>query len=336
MTIDVWLAAGLAFLVSITLTPLLRRWLLARGIMDAPGERRSHQRSTARGGGLAMLAAFIGGLSMAAGGRPEVLPLLAFAIVLAGLGWLDDRRDLSIGIRLFAMLLFALAFLIYSGPVREVSLLGQALEWPWLWSALAVVAAVWLINLHNFMDGSDGLAAMQGAWSAGLLGWLLYGRELVPAGLAGLALAGACLGFLWWNRPPAKLFMGDVGSVLLGGMIALLALVGASSGAVSIWVSLIICSVFVVDATATLLRRAASGVRWYNPHREHAYQRLIIAGWSHGQVLLFYGALNLLLVLPTLIVALRSPALDWLMATLLTLLLVAGWIALQRQTRKGE
>lgn len=334
MSLEPWLAAVLAGGLSAVLTPLVRSWLLKRGMTDAPGERRSHSTPTARGGGLAMLAALLLSLLVVSGTPIELLPLLGFSLLLGALGWLDDRRDLPVGIRLMGMLVCALAFLMYTGPVTEVRLLNQELAWPWLWSALAVVAVIWLINLHNFMDGSDGLAAMQGAWAAGLLGGILYARDIELPGLAGVALAGACLGFLAWNRPPARVFMGDVGSILVGGMIGLLALVGAATGTLSIWISLIICAVFVVDATCTLLRRAVSGAQWYTPHREHAYQRLIIAGWSHRKVLVLYAMINLALVLPMLVLALRQPDWDWLFALLLTLLLVGGWVALQRHARK--
>ncbi|TVS13032.1 MAG: glycosyltransferase family 4 protein [Wenzhouxiangella sp.] len=333
---NAWVATILALILSAALTPLLRRWLLDRGIVDAPDARRSHLQVTARGGGLAILAAFALTMVLTAGVGREALTLLGFAALLTALGWLDDRHDLPVAIRLAGMFACALGFVFYSGPVQLVEFFHVGINWPWLWTALAVIAVVWLINLHNFMDGSDGLAAMQGAWSAGLLGGMLYLQGLQVPGLAGLALAGACLGFLLWNRPPARLFMGDSGSVLLGGMIGLLALIGAASGAISVWISLIVCALFVVDATATLLHRASAGARWYTPHREHAYQRLMESGWTHGQVLALYFGLNLALSLPTLVLALRHPALEGPLALLLVLALALGWNAVKRNTRQQE
>jgi len=331
-----WVATVMALILSAALTPPLRRWLLDRGIVDAPDARRSHVRVTARGGGLAILAAFSLTVLLTGGGGLEPLALAGFAALLAALGWLDDRHDLPVAVRLAGMFACALGFVFYSGPVDVVEFYRVSLGWPWLWTGLAVIAVVWLINLHNFMDGSDGLAAMQGAWSGALLGGMLYRQGLDVPGLAGLALAGACLGFLLWNRPPARLFMGDSGSVLVGGLIGLLALTGAASGAISIWVSLMVCAVFVVDATATLLSRAVRGARWYTPHREHAYQRLIASGWTHGQVLALYVGLNLVLGLPILMLALWRPELEGPLALLLILTLAVGWNAVKRKTRPQE
>jgi len=198
-----------------------------------------------------------------------------------------------------------------------------------LWGILAVVAVIWLINLHNFMDGSDGLAALQGLWS-GLAFALAFGLNQAWLEMAlALSLAGACLGFLYWNRPPARIFMGDTGSLLLGGWIAGLALTGAASGMFSVWLGLIICSLFVVDATATLLRRMLVGERWYTPHRSHAYQRLIVSGWTHGRVLTLYGLVNILIVLPIFLIGLTRPDLDFWLALTATGVLGAGWYYFQ-------
>ena len=322
----------LAFCLSLALTPTVRRWLLHRGMVDLPGERRSHQRATPRGGGIALVLALCLSLLWSAG--VEAIVPVALLVILAVIGWLDDVYDLPVRWRLSGQLVVALAMLGYAGPVAQVELGGLVLEWPWLWSALAVIAVVWLVNLHNFMDGSDGLAAMQGTWAGLVLGVLLYTQGASVAGIAGLALAGACLGFAFWNRPPARIFLGDVGSVSLGGAVGMLALIGAASGQVSIWVSLIVCSLFVVDATATLLRRALRGERWYTAHREHAYQRLLAAGWSHGRVLVLYGLTNLVLVLPVVLLALWYPAWDAVLAAGLGLVLIGAWSRIQVGTEK--
>lgn len=325
-----WLAASIAFLVTLVVTPLLARWLRARRILDWPDERRSHLQPTPRGGGLAMLLGFALALVAIPAQWLAVLPLLLLTGMVATLGWLEDRHELPVRARLLAMLGFAGGLVAYFGPVTQVEIFELVMPWSWLWTGLAVVAVVWLINLHNFMDGSDGLAAMQGAWSAGILGWLLYQDGAGAAGLSGLALAGACLGFLCWNRPPARLFMGDVGSLMIGGMVGLLAYAGAAKGLVSIWLSLMICSVFVVDATATLLRRVRMEGQWYTPHREHAYQRLIGAGWSHAQVLGLYASVNLALVLPLVVLVHRRPIWEGPAVTFLLVILLVGWTAVQR------
>ena len=334
ISIDPVWAGALALMVSTLMTSLIRPWLLARGLIDRPGARRSHGQDTARGGGLAILITLL--LLWLLLAEPTVRNLaIGLMLGLLGLlGWLDDLRDLPVRVRLGAQLLLASLMLAMAGPVLSVSLPGIEIQAAWLWSGLALVAVIWLINLHNFMDGSDGLAAMQGAWSAVALGVLHQRGGAAEDALLGFLLAGAYLGFLVWNRPPAKLFMGDVGSILLGGTIGWLALSGAAEGHIPIWTSLIVCSLFVVDATATLVRRAGVGGGWYTAHREHAYQRLLIAGWSHGRVLSLYAALNLALVLPVLVVAVARPMLAPVLALSLVLVLLGGWQFVQRRTRE--
>lgn len=325
-------ALALAGVLTALLTPLLRAWLLQRGLVDQPGARRSHVQPTPRGGGAAMVGAMA--MVLLGLGGVDALATVGVLLALAAIGWLDDIRDLPVRWRLAGHFVIALGMLWLAGPVAEVAIGSTVLASPLLWSALAVVAVVWLINLHNFMDGSDGLAAVQALWAGLMLGLLVFDEQAPVTGLAGLALAGAGLGFLAWNRPPARIFMGDVGSVSIGGLVGLLALSGAASGRVSIWLSLIICSLFVVDATATLLRRAASGARWYTPHREHAYQRLIGLGWSHGRVLALYALINLVLVLPVAQLALRFPDWEMPLALALVLILSGGWYVVQRVTNK--
>ncbi|NDY95408.1 glycosyltransferase family 4 protein [Wenzhouxiangella limi] len=334
MAIAPWWSLIMAGALSALLAWPLRTWLLARNIVDRPGHRRSHHAPTPRGGGLAMAAAMLCVVVPAAGLDGDFVPVLILIMALALLGWVDDVRDLPVRWRLLYQVLIALFMLWFTGPVSSITVGDLGLTLPWLWSALGVVAVVWLINLHNFMDGSDGLAAMQGAWTGLVLGMLLYRHDLHTPALAGFVLSGACLGFLWWNRPPARMFMGDSGSVTLGGLVGLLALSGAAEGTVSIWVSLIVCSLFVVDATATLLRRVLRGGRWYTPHRQHAYQLLIARGWRHVQVLTLYLLVNVLVVLPVLLLALRFPAWDMALAIGLTAVLAAAWGVVQGATKK--
>ncbi len=325
-----WLSLPVAFILATVLTPLLRRWLLRFNLVDLPGERRSHTAPTPRGGGLAIAVAFL--IAVLLAGDPLWWPGVFAVSVLAMLGWLDDRAELHPAVRLAVQSAVAVLGLWWLGPVATVVVLDYSLHWPWLWTPLAGVAVVWLINLHNFMDGSDGLAAMQGAWSGLSFAVIMLMNDLTGPASFALAMAGGFAGFLVWNRPPARIFMGDVGSMVLGGGVAMLALVGAASGAVSVWVSLILTSVFVVDATATLALRVSRGERWYTAHRQHAYQRLIVAGSSHGQVLALYAATNLLLVMPAAWAAVVYPGLGAGIAIGLIVLLAGGWWVIQSAT----
>lgn len=326
----IWIVPAVAFALAGGVTPLLRRWLIRQNLLDLPGERRSHTSPTPRGGGLAIIAAI--------GVAVILSPLvwwsgLVLMVLLGVLGWVEDGHDLSPMARLAVQAMVAVLALWLIGGVASVDLAGYTIHRPWLWTLLSGVAMIWLINLHNFMDGSDGLAAMQGVWSGLAFGVLMLRGELFAPAVFALAMSGAFAGFLLWNRPPASIFMGDSGSMVLGGSVAALALIGAASGAVSVWVSLIIASLFVVDATATLLARVIQGERWYTAHRQHAYQRLIQAGWSHGRVLALYGAINLGVVLPIALLATLHPRLEVVFAFVLVGLLGGGWWVIQSASK---
>jgi Fuc2NAc and GlcNAc transferase len=196
-------------------------------------------------------------------------------------------------------------------------------------SLLAVVGLAWLTNLYNFMDGIDGLAASE-AVSVGLVG----GGILAVAGADGIALAAFSLaatagGFLVFNWPPAKIFMGDVGSGLLGYAFGVLALASERAGAVPLVVWMFLLAVFIVDATATLIRRVMKGERWYEAHRAHAYQRAVQAGYSHRQVTLAIMGLNVLLAVAA-VGAWAVPSLLPVVVIVTAGLLFAVWYAFCR------
>lgn len=323
----------LAAAISAACTPPLRRWLELRRLLDQPGSRRSHRRPTPRGGGLAVMAALALVMLVWPMAAISWWPVMALVMSMAVLGWFDDCHDLAPGWRLLVQLLVMTAFVGLVGGIEAIILPGVGrLEQPLLWSVLAVVAGIWMINLHNFMDGSDGLAAMQAIWTGLVMGVLFLRAEQVGTALFAIALAGAYGGFLVWNRPPATVFMGDVGSLPLGAAVAGLAVLGAASGAVSVWLSAMVSAVFVADATVTLLSRAVRGERWYTAHRQHAYQRLIASGWSHGQVLGLYALVNICVVLPCVALGAARPQLQAMLAAGLTVLIALGCIVVRSAT----
>lgn len=327
--------APMAGLITVLVVPLLRPYLTASGMIDLPGARRSHAAPTPRGGGLAMAAACLPLLALLSLFDAELWSLVMSALALTLLGWLDDRHELGVKRRLLVHCLVAVMLVASMGGIEGL-LIGQQ-PWAAFWplSLLAVLLAVWLINLHNFMDGADGLASSQAVWVALAFGVLLLMHDRVLAAAACFCLAFSCIGFLVWNRPPARVFMGDAGSLLIGGMVAWMCLFSVAVDPRNLWIGLIITAVFVVDASLTLLRRIARGERWYTPHRQHAYQVLISDGWKHGQVLMLYVATNLLLVLPASVMALRYRDLGFWLAGLVYVLLTLGWAWIQMAT-KGE
>lgn len=289
-------AVGLA---SWALTGATRRYALSRALLDMPNQRSSHSEPTPRGGGLAIAALTLTGVALL-GSFGRLPPRIAIGIIGGGLlvasvGWLDDHATVRAPVRALVHLLAAAWLMASIGGLPTLTLglttlrLGPA---GWF---LGAVGVVWLVNLYNFMDGIDGIAGGEAVTTGiigGILLWLVGHRDLANLSFF---IAAASSGFLVWNWAPAKVFMGDVGSGLLGFLFAALAIVSERAGAVPLLVWIILLGLFVFDATLTLLRRVARGERWYEAHRSHAYQRAVLAGWSHARVTSTVLLMNLLL-----------------------------------------
>ena len=300
-----------AWLAAMLLTAGARAYALRRALIDVPNERSSHTEPTPRGGGLSIAITLV--LGLAALGVSGVLSLnIVWALIgggalVAGIGWMDDHRHVAPRWRILVHVIAAIWALYWLGDLSEITVAGSSWKLSWLGSLLAVIFIVWLINLYNFMDGIDGLAGVEavtaGFGGAALLWW---------AGAPGLAMAAALLaaasgGFLRWNWPPAKIFMGDIGSGLLGYCFATLALAGEQNGALPATAWLLLLGVFLMDATFTLIHRVIRGEQWYTAHRSHAYQRLVQLGYSHRQVTARVAAANVLLLLPAAVLSVVYP-----------------------------
>lgn len=289
---------GAAFLGSLLLTGAVRRYAV-RILLDVPNERSSHERPTPRGGGLAIAVAFLGAAAVA--GALALVPgslawgLAAGGAVVALTGWIDDHRNLSARVRFPVQVAAAAGAVAAVGGLPSLSWGGGAVSLGPGGFVLGVVGVVWSLNLFNFMDGIDGIAAGE-ALSLGLWGGFLLVAAGDPAlAVLAFAAAAAAAGFLPWNWAPARIFMGDVGSSLLGFAVAVLALASENRGAVPLLAWAILYALFIVDATATLVRRALRRERVHEAHRLHAYQRLVRAGWPHGRVSAAVLALNAVL-----------------------------------------
>ncbi len=289
------------FLVAAAVGSVATEWLVgwasARGVMDRPNERSSHTRATPRGGGIAIVAVTSWAVILAAVLWPKArLPLLAFlvpALAIAAVSWLDDLKPLRNRVRFGVHLAAAVAATAVLGPVRSADLgigtfdLGVA-AWP-----LTLLWIVGMTNAFNFMDGIDGIAgitaAVAGVAIAAVAGCV--GSE--PVAAMSLAFAGASIGFLTCNWPPARIFMGDVGSAFCGFVIAVLPLVGGASATSRLaMITAIAMWPFIFDTAFTLCRRTAKRENIFKAHRSHLYQRLVIAGWSHRAVSSLYGGLS--------------------------------------------
>jgi len=244
--------AGAALLA----TYLLRRLAPRFGLLDVPNARSSHQRAVPRGGGLAIALPVLGiVLALTLLRRlpaAQALAWLGGGALIAAVGMLDDRGGLSVRARLMAQLLAALAVMWVwdPAPLAGLNHLGAWLQLvTWLSGTIAVV---WVINLFNFMDGIDGLAAQQALFVCAAALWLGAGTPASPEGWLLFALAGSTGGFLVWNWAPARIFMGDVGSGFVGFALALAAVASSRNGSTSIWLWTILMAAFIADATVTV------------------------------------------------------------------------------------
>ncbi len=275
--------------VSAGLVRAVRDFANRRSLLDHPNERSSHATPKPRLGGIGVvtpvLAAGVGAIVLGKAAPSLALPLAATAGV-ALLGLADDVRPLPVRLR-FGVQVALAALVVASAWDRlpaAAGLLGGVLPRPAI-AAAAVLWIVWLTNLYNFMDGIDGLAGGQALIAS--LG-LAAGATGAGAGMAAallVAVAGSSLGFLLFNFPPSSIFMGDVGSTALGFLFGCLPLL-PDAHAIPVETVALALSLFLLDATTSLLRRMARGERWHTPHRTHLYQRPVVAGISHRAVTL--------------------------------------------------
>jgi Fuc2NAc and GlcNAc transferase len=298
----IWMVIGV-FAFAVIITDLMRRFALRNNLLDVPNARSSHVFPTPRGGGVAIVGAFFCAvLALAIVGMLDVKvagALLCGGGAMALIGFLDDRRPLPAGVRFAVHFLAAMLVVIMIGGIPERSLAVWQLHGAWVGGLIAVLAVVWVSNLFNFMDGIDGIAGSEAVFVTGAGAWLnaLHGGD---AGLtsAMLCLTAASLGFLMWNWPPARIFMGDVGSGFLGFTVATLGLAMSQKSSLPVEVWPILGGVFLVDATITLIARIARGERWFEAHRTHAYQHLARLWKGHLPVTAVMIVVNLVWLLP--------------------------------------
>lgn len=308
----------LVFLVAAAIT----RYLICNsgrlGLMDIPNERSSHVVPTPRGGGVAIVFSFYVGMILAAfsGLIPfkTVVVLIGGTGIIAIVGFMDDRRHVAVRWRLMAHVLSSTLILAGLGTLLPGDVGWAENQSILLINLLALLGLVWLINLYNFMDGIDAIAGSEAIFVACAAAVLCaLGKAYTVAMLLGFLAAGAA-GFQIWNIPPAKIFMGDVGSGFLGLVLGALAIISIKSGAMSFWTWLILLGVFTVDTLVTLARRVLNGNGWYEAHCSHAYQNLARRVRSHGKVTGWVAVVNLLWLFPIALVSWHWPMWGGMMA----------------------
>jgi UDP-N-acetylmuramyl pentapeptide phosphotransferase/UDP-N-acetylglucosamine-1-phosphate transferase len=293
----------LTLTITFTVTGIISWWLTtARGhwlALDIPNERSLHSRPTPRTGGIAILLGTGTGLLAAwlwNGYTVLNLPLTAAVLVLALVALLDDRHTLGAGPRLLTQ-------------IGVVSLLLFTQQIP-ISGSLALIAAllflVWMINLYNFMDGMDGFAAGMAVFGFGTFALLAWQTGHLEFALGCAVIVAAAAGFLLLNFPPARLFMGDTGSTVLGLLAGVVILHAHSEAILPVWLGLLVFSPFIVDASITLSTRILGGKKFWQAHKTHYYQRVVQIGWGHKRTVLAEYALMMACSATALAVA-RQP-----------------------------
>ncbi len=283
-------------------TGLIRRYALRSNLIDVPNQRSSHTLPTPRGGGMAIVAVFL--CSVVALFALDMLTqkqcwaLFGAGAWVALVGFMDDHRHIPAGWRLLAHFLAAGWGLYWLGGFPPLHLFGQVIDMGGFGHIFGLFYLVWLLNLYNFMDGIDGIAGIE-AISVCLGGVLLFLlTDKAALWLEPALLAAAAAGFLIWNFPPAKIFMGDAGSGFLGIVLGLISIQATWLNPTLFWSWLCLLGVFIVDATWTLWQRFRRGARLHEAHRSHAYQFAARRFGSHKTVTLGVGAVNLFWLLP--------------------------------------
>lgn len=246
----------------------------ARLPLDRPNARSLHVHAVPRVGGLAIWAGWFAGTLWLPGSKAWLASLAG----IIAISLLDDRRSVHPALRLAVHVAAAALWVWLAAPAVD--------------PVTAVLAIVWMANLYNFMDGSDGLAGTMTLIGFGAYA-LAAGLAASPTGELSLALAAASAAFLLFNLPPARVFLGDAGSVPLGFLAAVFGLAGWQEGAWPAWFPVLVFLPFIADASLTLIIRLLRGRRVWEAHREHYYQRLVQSGWGHGRTLALYAALML-------------------------------------------
>lgn len=276
-------------------------WLTRAGhrfqVVDHPNDRSLHTKPTPRIGGIGILLGVLAGLLLFTlfNGTvgldnhlpPRGWPVVSGVILVLMVSLFDDRFDLPAWFRLVVHIVAAI-LLIYGGVcIDTIRLPGLVMELPQAASwTITVLFVVWMTNLFNFMDGMDGFAGGMTAFGCLFMALLSFYAGAYSLTMAAMVVAAAACGFLFHNFPPAKIFMGDVGASTLGYLVTIFTVWADKQGYFQLWVSILVFSPFIVDATVTLIKRLFVGEKIWKAHREHYYQRLVQAGWGHRKTVL--------------------------------------------------
>jgi Fuc2NAc and GlcNAc transferase len=292
MSQEILIIGAGVLLLALLLTYLIRLYAIKYRILDIPNERSSHVIPTPRGGGLAIVLSWFIGISILfsfGAIESKLYFALMSGVILAIISLLDDLFTLKPFIRLLIQLITAILAFVFLNGINPVNLLGISFDSKIFLYPFCIIGIIWFINLYNFLDGIDGYASIEAIVMAVLL-YVVSGNSVC------LIILAATLGFLFWNWPKAKIFMGDIGSTQLGFILVILGIYFHNTTTFSIIHWLLLSSLFWFDATLTLFRRIRKRENLSEAHKKHVYQRAVQSGYSHLQTIIFSVFLNLIII----------------------------------------
>lgn len=321
---------AITFLLSTGMTGLMKLYAEKANLLDVPNGRSSHEIVTPRGGGLSIVVVFLGAvLALTVFGELEqntAIAVVVGGVLVAGIGFVDDHNHVQPQWRFVVQLVAATVAISMMGGLPAVQVGNMNFDLGFAGDVAAVIFAVWLINLYNFMDGIDGIAAVEGLC---IVGGALFIPSVGQSGIIATLLtvfAASTLGFLVWNWPPAKIFMGDVGSSFAGFILAVFAIATSDLDVLPLWFWLITAGVFLVDSTVTLIVRVVLKENWYSAHRNHAYQKATRRMNGHLPVTIAVLIINLVWLFPLAWAATMRPEFGWWLTLMAWVPLV--WLSL--------
>lgn len=278
-------------LLSFTLTYYIKKYYIKNAILDEVNERSSHSVPTPHGGGIAIAITWFTGLIYLYFTKQidtNLFYALMLGLPIAVVSFFDDIHELSVKIRILVQSFVAILGIVSLGGLGTLDFGWFSIENKIITNLVAFVAIVWFINLYNFIDGINGYAGCEAVFLS-IAGFLLFG------GSHFIVLSVAVLGFLYWNYNKAKIFMGDVGSTLLGYNVAIFTIYYTNQEPTNLWIWIVLFGLFWFDATLTLVRRKLNGEKLSKAHKKHAFQRLTRSGWSHLKVTNYAIGINIIL-----------------------------------------
>ncbi len=331
------LCASLVIITSIAVY-FIRYILIKNKLYDIPNNRSSHVTPTPRGGGTVIVVTLLLSIGVLAFNKMietdfSIGMLLGISLISAT-GLIDDIKSLPVLIRVIMYVSTAVLSLYLIGVISHISINNYSINLGYFAYFFSMLFLVWLTNLYNFMDGTDGFAATQTICVALFCGLLLFSSDNISLGIIFFCLASSTIGFLVFNWPPAKIFMGDVGSCTLGFFFGLFSIYTENNGIISIEVWLVLLSPFVGDATFTLLKRMINGEKWYEAHNSHAYQKLYRLGVSQSNLAISLLLINVLLIWPFAYFAHVYKNLEVIMIILSYSIVASVWLVIQSRYKK--